>query len=156
MISKPSVHVVAQPEYLGPHENKFAFSYTIYITNRSDRIITLRNRHWIITHANGDTEEVIGEGVIGETPELAPGASYRYTSGALIPTPVGSMRGSYGFVTKEGESFRADIPEFALPRPGYSALVCSPCKGQAIPCGLRLVLEQQGSSEPYNIRVTVH
>jgi ApaG protein len=112
-----SVHVVAQPEFLGPHEDKFAFSYTIYITNQSDYIITLKNRHWIITHADGTTEEVIGDGVIGQTPELAPGASYSYTSGALIPTPVGSMRGSYGFVTAEGQHFRAEIPEFALHAP---------------------------------------
>jgi len=111
------VHVVAQPEFLGLHEDKFAFAYTIYITNRSDRSITLRNRHWIITHADGSTEEVIGEGVIGKTPELGPGKSYSYTSGALIPTPVGSMRGSYGFVTDDGQSFRAEIPEFTLHSP---------------------------------------
>ena len=66
---------------------------------------------------DGSKEEVIGEGVVGETPELAPGASYSYTSGALIPTPVGSMKGSYGFVTVGGESFRAEIPEFALHAP---------------------------------------
>ena len=111
------VHVVAKPEFLGRHEDKFAFAYTVYITNRSDQIITLRNRHWIITHADGSVEEVIGEGVIGKTPELAPGKSYSYTSGALIPTQVGSMRGSYGFVTGAGESFRAEIPEFALHTP---------------------------------------
>lgn len=112
------VHVVAQPEFLGRHEDKFAFAYTIYITNRSGQNITLRNRHWIITHANGSTEEVIGDGVIGKTPELAPGKSYSYTSGALIPTAVGSMRGSYGFVTDDGYSFRAEIPEFTLQSPG--------------------------------------
>ncbi len=111
------VQVVAQPEFLGRHEDKFAFAYTIYITNHSDQNITLRNRHWIITHANGVTEEVIGEGVIGKTPALAPGKSYSYTSGALIPTPVGSMRGSYGFVTDDGFSFRAEIPEFTLHTP---------------------------------------
>ncbi len=111
------VRVVAQPEFLGQRGDKFAFSYTIYITNRSDQVITLRNRHWIITHADGTVEEVIGEGVVGETPELAPGASYHYTSGALIPTPVGSMRGSYGFVTSDGQSFRAEIPEFTLQDP---------------------------------------
>ncbi len=111
------VRVVAQPEFLGQHDEKFAFAYTIYITNQSNRIITLRNRHWIITHADGTVEEVIGEGVIGETPELAPGASYNYTSGALIPTPVGSMKGSYGFVTDDGQSFRAEIPEFTLHAP---------------------------------------
>ena len=117
MSPNPAVHVVAQPEYMGPHEDKFAFSYTIYITNQSDQVITLRNRHWIITHANGNTEEVIGEGVIGETPQLAPGASYSYTSGALLPTPSGSMKGSYGFITDDGESFRAEIPEFTLHTP---------------------------------------
>lgn len=111
------VHVVATPEFLGQHEDKFAFSYTVFITNRSDQIITLRNRHWIITHADGSVEEVIGEGVVGKTPELAPGKSYSYTSGALIPTRVGSMRGSYGFVTGDGQSFRAEIPEFALHTP---------------------------------------
>ena len=111
------VEVVAQPEFIGLHEDKFAFAYTIYITNRSDQGITLKNRHWIITHADGSVEEVIGEGVIGQTPQLAPGKSYSYTSGALIPTAVGSMRGSYGFVTDDGHSFRADIPEFALHNP---------------------------------------
>ena len=120
IIMNPSipVHVVAQPKFIGQHDHKFAFSYTIYITNRSDQTVTLRNRHWIITHGDGSVEEVIGEGVIGETPELAPGASYSYTSGALIPTPVGSMKGSYGFVTNDGQSFRAEIPEFTLHDPG--------------------------------------
>ena len=111
------VQVVAVPQFLGEHQDQFAFAYTIRITNQSDRRITLRNRHWIITHGDGSEEEVIGEGVVGETPDLAPGDSYSYTSGALIPTPVGSMKGSYGFVTAEGESFRAEIPEFALHAP---------------------------------------
>ena len=111
------VQVVAFPKFLGEHQEKFAFAYTIQITNQSDVSITLRNRHWIITHGDGSKEEVIGEGVIGETPELKPGASYSYTSGALIPTPVGSMKGSYGFETRDGKSFRAEIPEFALHAP---------------------------------------
>ena len=117
MSNKIPVHVVAHPEFLGQHEDKFAFSYTIYITNRSDQNITLRNRHWVITHADGSIEEVMGEGVIGETPELAPGKSYSYTSGAVIPTRIGSMRGSYGFVTDDGHSFRTEIPEFTLQTP---------------------------------------
>ena len=111
------VHVEAVPQFLGEHEQQFAFAYTMHITNRGDLTITLQNRHWIITHGDGSEEEVIGEGVIGENPELEPGASYSYTSGALIPTPVGSMKGSYGFVTQKGESFRAEIPEFALHAP---------------------------------------
>jgi len=117
MATEYPVQVIAHPRYLGEHEDQFAFAYTIEITNESDTTITLQNRHWIITHGDGSKEEVIGEGVIGETPELAPGASYRYTSGALIPTPVGSMKGSYGFVTCNGETFRAEIPEFALHAP---------------------------------------
>ena len=117
MSSSIPVNVVAQPEFIGRHEDKFAFAYTIYITNRSDQTSTLKNRHWIITHADGQVEEVIGEGVIGKTPQLAPGESFSYTSGALIPTTVGSMRGSYGFVTADGQSFRAEIPEFALHNP---------------------------------------
>jgi len=117
MSSDIPVEVVTQPEFIGLHEDKFAFSYTIYITNRSDYNITLKNRHWIITHADGSIEEVMGEGVVGQTPQLAPGESYSYTSGALIPTAIGSMRGSYGFVTDDGQSFRAQIPEFALHNP---------------------------------------
>lgn len=111
------VEVIATPQFLGQHEEKFAFAYTIQIKNCSDKTITLRNRHWIITHGDGSKEEVIGDGVVGETPELQPGESYSYTSGALIPTRVGSMKGSYGFTTREGESFRAEIPEFALHTP---------------------------------------
>lgn len=117
MGSEFPVKVVAMPQFLGKHQEQFAFAYTIRITNRGDMTITLQNRHWIITHGDGSKEEVIGEGVIGETPELEPGASYSYTSGALIPTRVGSMKGSYGFVTQKGESFRTEIPEFALHAP---------------------------------------
>ena len=111
------VKVVAEPRFLGEHEEQFAFAYTIHITNRGEAPITLRNRHWIITHGDGSEEEVIGEGVVGETPHLEPGESYTYTSGALIPTPVGSMKGSYGFIKADGEKFRAQIPEFALHAP---------------------------------------
>ena len=117
MDSEFPVQVVATPQFLGEHDEKFAFAYTIQITNRGKQTITLQNRHWIITHGDGSTEEVIGDGVVGETPELKPGASYRYTSGAMIPTRVGSMKGSYGFITQSGETFRAEIPEFALHAP---------------------------------------
>ena len=111
------VKIVPVPQYLGKQGDQYAFAYTIHITNRGDLTITLRNRNWIITHGDGSSEEVIGEGVVGETPELAPGASFSYTSGALIPTRVGSMKGSYGFETNEGRTFRAEIPEFVLQAP---------------------------------------
>jgi len=108
------VKIEPQPQYLGVHEDQFAFAYTIHITNEGAENITLKDRHWIITHGDGRQEEVIGEGVIGETPELPPGARFTYTSGAFLPTRTGSMRGSYGFVTQDGTDFRVDIPEFAL------------------------------------------
>ena len=72
---------------------------------RGPQTITLQNRHWIITHGDGNEEEVVGDGVVGETPELPPGARFTYTSGAFMPTRVGSMQGSYGFVTQDGEQF---------------------------------------------------
>ncbi|NQY34300.1 MAG: Co2+/Mg2+ efflux protein ApaG [Alteromonadaceae bacterium] len=76
-------------------ENKFIFSYTITITNNSDSVVQLLTRSWIITDANGDVTTVEGEGVIGMKPNIAPGASYTYTSGCLLKTPFGTMQGHY-------------------------------------------------------------
>lgn len=117
MSLEPTVTIVPVPQYLGQQDQLHAFAYTIRITNNGEATITLRDRHWVITHGDGSVEEVIGEGVVGETPELVPGASFSYTSGAVIPTRVGSMKGSYGFVTGDGREFRARIPEFALHAP---------------------------------------
>jgi ApaG protein len=111
------VEIRPQPTYLGMHEGHYAFAYRITITNRSDVPVRLLNRHWIITHADGNIEEVRGEGVVGEQPRLTPGQSHTYSSGAMIPTSSGSMKGSYGFQTDGGESFRAEIPEFVLAAP---------------------------------------
>lgn len=108
------VKIEPMPQYLGVHEDQFAFAYTIHITNEGAENIVLRDRHWIITHGDGHEEEVVGEGVVGETPELPPGARFTYTSGAFLPTRTGSMRGSYGFTGQDGRGFRVDIPEFAL------------------------------------------
>jgi ApaG protein len=74
-------------------------------------------RHWVITDANGKTNEVRGEGVVGEQPYLKPGESFRYTSGTLLETPVGSMEGSYQMVADDGEQFDAEIPPFTLSIP---------------------------------------
>lgn len=112
-----AVKIVPVPRYLGEHQDQYAFAYTIHITNEGSHTITLQNRHWIITHGDGNKEEVVGDGVVGETPELPPGARFSYTSGAFIPTRVGSMQGSYGFTTASGDSFRVQIPEFALTTP---------------------------------------
>lgn len=117
MSPESAVKIVPMPRYLGEHQDQYAFAYTISITNEGTLTVTLKNRHWIITHGDGRTEEVVGDGVVGETPELPPGAQFTYTSGAFIPTRVGSMKGSYGFVTEQGSPFRVDIPEFALLAP---------------------------------------
>ena len=112
-----SIEIFPKPEYLGRQNEQYAFAYEITITNRLDFAVKLLNRHWIITHGNGYIQEVRGEGVVGEKPRLEPGQSFSYTSGALIPTPNGSMSGSYEFVTDGGETFRATIPEFVLAAP---------------------------------------
>ena len=110
MDAKYEVGVRPQPTYLGQHEGRYAFSYEITITNHSDEPVKLLNRHWIITHGNGGVEEVKGEGVVGEQPRLTPGQSHTYSSGAMIPTASGSMKGSYEFETDSGERFLAENP----------------------------------------------
>jgi ApaG protein len=117
MEAKYEIGVRPQPKYLGQHDGRYAFSYEITITNHSQQAVQLLNRHWIITHGNGGVEEVKGEGVVGEQPRLTPGQSHTYSSGAMIPTPSGSMKGSYEFVTDSGERFHAEIPEFVLAAP---------------------------------------
>lgn len=94
------------------------FLYTVTITNDGDDSVQLISRHWIIRDGNGRVEEVRGPGVVGDQPLLAPGDSYEYTSGCPLPTPFGSMRGSYQMVTEGGEPFEAEIAEFVLREPG--------------------------------------
>ncbi len=106
------------PDHSAPDEARFAFAYTITIENAGDTAAQLISRHWIISDANGVEQEVQGDGVIGEQPRLAPGESFRYTSGAVIRTPVGSMRGSYRMEKDDGSRFEAPIPPFTLARPG--------------------------------------
>lgn len=100
-----------------PAENRYVFAYTITISNGLQKPARLLNRHWIIADGNGDEQEVKGPGVIGEQPRLEPGASFRYTSGAVLETEVGSMRGSYEFEDDSGALFDVPIPTFGLSRP---------------------------------------
>lgn len=100
-----------------PDENQYAFSYTITIHNTGQEPAKLLRRHWLITDANGKVEEVRGEGVVGEQPYLKPGEAFRYTSGAMLDTPVGSMEGEYEMVDKDGREFLAPIPPFSLAVP---------------------------------------
>jgi ApaG protein len=96
---------------------RYAFAYTITITNNGAVPAQLISRHWIITDANNLVQEVKGQGVVGAQPKLKPGESFEYTSGSMLATPVGTMRGSYQMVADDGTRFDAAIPEFALSAP---------------------------------------
>jgi len=100
-----------------PDNDRYVFSYTITIRNEGEAPAQLLSRHWVITDANGNIQEVKGEGVVGEQPHLNPGEGFQYTSGAMIATPVGSMHGSYQMVTDTGDEFDAEIPAFTLAIP---------------------------------------
>lgn len=96
---------------------RFAFAYTITITNTGEVPAQLISRHWIITDANNQVQEVKGQGVVGAQPRLRPGESFEYTSGSMLTTPVGTMRGSYQMIAEDGTRFDAPIPEFTLSAP---------------------------------------
>jgi ApaG protein len=111
------VHTAYIEEHSDPALDRYVFAYTINIQNLGDVAARLLTRHWIITDANGDDEEVHGNGVVGEQPYLHPGESYEYTSGTILGTPVGMMRGSYQMIAEDGQAFDAEIPAFTLSLP---------------------------------------
>jgi ApaG protein len=94
------------------------FIYRITITNESAHAVQLLTRHWVITDGHGAVREVQGDGVVGETPTLEPGASFQYASGCPLPTPVGTMSGRYGMVVRSGpqvgDHFDAEVATFTL------------------------------------------
>ena len=100
-----------------PGRPSYAFSYTITITNNRSQPVRLLSRHWIITDQNNKVEEVRGNGVVGQQPLIAPGASYQYSSGAVLQTEIGDMRGSYTMQDADGDTFEAPIPLFVLAVP---------------------------------------
>jgi ApaG protein len=118
----PPIRVSVETSYLAeqsdPGGQRYVFSYTITIQNDGSEAAKLLRRHWIITDANGKVQEVRGDGVVGEQPHLAPGQGFRYSSGAILETPVGTMQGSYQMVTDQGRSFDAPIAPFRLAMPG--------------------------------------
>ena len=124
MISDPAprIRVDVETAYVeeqsDPQDGRFVFSYTITIRNEGPTPARLLTRHWIITDANGKVQEVRGDGVVGEQPYLKPGQGFRYSSGAVIETPVGSMQGSYQMVDDDGAQFDAPIAPFRLAIPG--------------------------------------
>jgi len=100
-----------------PDSDRYVFAYTITISNAGSTPAKLLNRHWLITDANGKIQEVRGEGVVGEQPYLRPGEEFRYTSGTVLETPVGTMEGEYEMIGDDGKSFLAPIDRFSLAVP---------------------------------------
>lgn len=100
-----------------PEQGRYIFAYAVTIQNVGKVPAQLLSRHWIITDANNKTQEVRGEGVVGEQPRLKPGEQFRYTSGTMLATPVGSMQGTYQMIADDGVEFDADIPPFVLSIP---------------------------------------
>ena len=116
-----TIKVAAQAFYLDeqsdPAHDRYVFVYTVVIQNHGNIPAKLLSRHWIITDSNGKIEEVRGEGVVGEQPYLRPGEGFQYTSGAILETSVGSMKGSYQMLADDGITFDAAIPAFVLSIP---------------------------------------
>lgn len=96
---------------------RFVFAYTITISNKGHDAGRLLSRYWRITDSDGKVEEVAGPGVVGKQPYLNPGEAFRYTSAAVLKTPVGSMEGHYEFIRDSGASFRVPIAAFSLSQP---------------------------------------
>jgi ApaG protein len=115
------IRISVKPLYLEnqsqPDEAKFVWAYTIMMENLGAETVTLLSRHWIITDGLGRTQEVKGDGVVGETPTLMPGQKFEYTSGCPLATSSGFMVGTYQMTTKHGELFDVAIPTFSLDSP---------------------------------------
>jgi len=105
------------PEQSDEAGNRFVFSYTITITNLGRAPAKLISRHWVITDAYNHVQEVRGQGVVGEQPLLKPNQSFEYTSGTVLTTQVGTMRGSYQMQADDGAQFDVEVPQFVLSVP---------------------------------------
>ncbi|HVK54191.1 MAG TPA: Co2+/Mg2+ efflux protein ApaG [Burkholderiales bacterium] len=114
-----TVHAKATflPDQSDEENSRYVFAYTITITNTGEVSAQLMSRHWIITDATNNVQEVRGVGVVGQQPTLRPGESFEYSSGSAINSPVGTMRGTYQIVAEDGTQFDAPIPEFTLSIP---------------------------------------
>jgi ApaG protein len=117
------IEVIVEPNFLpersSAEDGRFFWAYTIAIVNFGTETVQLKTRHWVITDGAGRSQEVHGEGVVGEQPVLEPGERFEYTSGVPLQTPSGFMTGSYQMVTEGGEPFDIDIPAFSLDSPNY-------------------------------------
>ncbi|MEG3145398.1 Co2+/Mg2+ efflux protein ApaG [Sphingomonas sp. RT2P30] len=115
------VSVSYLPEQSEPGRGRWFWAYHIRVENHGPMAVQLLTRHWIITDGRGARHSVEGEGVVGEQPQIAPGASFDYVSGCPLATPTGSMQGSYHMVGEDGSGFDVDIPKFALIAPAVGA-----------------------------------
>jgi ApaG protein len=111
------------PEESSPEDGRYFFAYTVEIINTGLERVQLRARYWRIVDGNGNLQEVRGAGVVGKQPVLGPGESFHYTSGCPLPTPDGTMEGTYDMVTATGETFQAAIPAFSLDSPHAKRVV---------------------------------
>jgi ApaG protein len=115
------IRVVVSPEFLEgqskPEENRFFWAYTITVENLGQDTVTLKSRYWRITDSFGRTQEVRGDGVVGEQPRLKPGEQFQYTSGCPLTTPNGLMVGRYQMISDAGEQFEIEVPAFSLDSP---------------------------------------
>ena len=115
------IKVTVYPVYLEdqslPEDNHFVWAYTVQLENHGEQTVQLMRRYWHITDANGQVQEVTGEGVVGEKPVLEPGEAFRYTSGTALATPSGVMVGNYEMVIPGSNGFTIDIPAFSLDSP---------------------------------------
>jgi ApaG protein len=111
------VSAVYVPEQSAPRAHRYVFAYTVHIRNEGTVRAQLQSRHWIITDGEGKVEEVKGPGVVGQKPSLGPGEHFEYTSGCILQTPRGEMRGTYQMYRPDGSSFDATIAPFALALP---------------------------------------
>jgi ApaG protein len=114
------VSVSYLPEQSEPSRGRWFWAYHIRIENEGPVAVQLLTRHWIITDGRGLRHTVEGEGVVGEQPMIAPGASFDYVSGCPLSTPTGSMQGSYHMIAKDGSAFDVTIPRFALIAPAVA------------------------------------
>jgi len=112
------VRVQYLPEQSSPPDGPYAFAYTVTVKNSGDIAAQLVARHWVITDAEGNVEEVRGLAVVGHQPLLAPGEEFEYSSWTRIATPHGSMRGTYFCITEDAHWFEAPVPAFELVFPG--------------------------------------
>ena len=111
------------PEESSPENGRYFFAYTVEIINTGPERVQLRARYWKIIDGRGQVQEVRGAGVVGKQPVLGPGESFHYTSGCPLPTPDGTMEGTYDMVTATGETFQAAIPAFSLDSPHAKRVV---------------------------------